>query len=259
MGDIWDGLPGAPVFEFGTYLNPGHYDVLIDKVFTKTTQKSGDGFISEMQILTAQKRVEPEYAAIDPSPVGTSGTFYLKMQNQNTFLPNLKQFYCGIFGIDVNSPDGQQFNQYLSAFARRVVSAENLLGGLRAHVGTRYKIIQSGPNRGNNFTAHDWAPYVLDLNDGYKTPDWKELLARPVPAFAQVPQQAAWPAYQAPPPVPPPNGAWAPPGAPAWNPPAGAVQRPPPPPAPPVNPTAGWQRANGYRLNPATNAWELDT
>lgn len=30
-------------------------------------------------------------------------------------------------------------------------------------------------------------------------------------------------------------------------------------PAAAVDPTAGWQRQNGHRLNPATNAWELDT
>lgn len=50
----------------------------------------------------------------------------------------------------------------------------------------------------------------------------------------------------------PPQGFAAPPIAPSYGAPA-------PPYAAPVDPTAGWQRQNGHRLNPATNAWELDT
>lgn len=34
---------------------------------------------------------------------------------------------------------------------------------------------------------------------------------------------------------------------------------PPPPPSPAAADRSTWQRANGYRLNPITNSWELDT
>jgi len=156
----------------------------------------------------------------DECPAGMQKSVAWNLSKQPVLsLGNIKAFVCGIYGLPAGSK-GEEVKAKVNHVAKRMVEADNPLAGVRVHLSTW----MSKTQKGGDYTNHDWTPYVAE--PGY---------APPMPSAAA--------SFAAPTNAPGPG-------------PAGYAPPPPPPPA--ANPTAGWRRENGYRLNPHTNAWELD-
>lgn len=102
--DKLDGLAGAKLYETGTYLQmdkelgaSAHFVLEVDRIVTKDTRKSGAGFIIETRVLSSS---DPE-----TDPVGSRRTVFIKMQDLDVALPNIKAFAYSVLGLDPRNPD----------------------------------------------------------------------------------------------------------------------------------------------------------
>ncbi len=209
---LWDGLSKAEVFENGVYLGPGIFDCEIVRCLVKDSQKSGMGFIAELEILQSSN---PEH------PAGVKRTWWQGMKNKNVAFGAIKDFMLQIFCLPNVKERETDFDPYLEAFMDRATGAENVLSGMFVHVEctmikTREKQL--------DFTKHDWSPFDFANARAHGldivAPQWAQyrsgggriLMPPPPPPVNARPKSpdgtlewdgAAWVAVQAAPPPPP--------------------------------------------------------
>jgi len=176
------------------------------RCLSKQTQKSGTAFIAEFEVLESDNPAHQ---------IGSKGTYFVKMQQQQQAFSNILEMMAALLGFDITNKDhvaqiDQQLRPQLAGLMTALeTQGTAVLGGRETvSVECRIKLTQ----RGTEFTLHTWAPWT-------PPPGWQPA---PTPAVAQMPQRsAAQPAAQGYPP------AYAPPGfapaalpqaapAPAW-------------------------------------------
>lgn len=259
---IFEGLNNAPTFERGQYMNPGIYDVRINRVLAKNTQSSGLATIVEMEIVNSTSRPQDDPKGLgrtwNPTPVGVHGTWFQGMTNKNVALPAIKSFVYAVLGLRSNDsrvevlesmiPGSEHWPtntsrrpiSYITNLMDHAIGEGNILAGLCVHLECSMIATQSKREDFTlyNFTPADFASLRL------APPNLEALLTKVgVPAGASYapPTAMGWSS---------PGGAGAPParGASAVS--APPAQLPPPGPGwgPALAPTAA---APGWAASPA--------
>lgn len=100
----WNKMKDTEIYGGGGNYLPwlsAKYKVQIIKSFTKETQRSGDAFIVEFEVLSSTTdEVEP----------GDTRSWFQGLGDQNIAFPSIKEFLVGVMRIDVN--DKQQWNDF---------------------------------------------------------------------------------------------------------------------------------------------------
>jgi hypothetical protein len=198
----WSQIGSAPIFERGNYFNPGRYKLRLLRCLSKQTQKSGVAFIAEFEVLESDNPAHP---------IGSKGTFFVKMQNAQQGFSNILEMMVAILGFDISNPEHlRQIETQLKPQLAQLMTALETQGTTvlqgRETVSVECRIILTKANK--EFTLHVWAPWT-------PPPGWQPA---PTPAVAQMPQRTAAQPAAAPQGYPP---AYAPP---AFAPPALAPQ-----------------------------------
>ncbi len=272
--NLFAGLSNATVFENGEFFKAGFIGTLrINKCLCKDTRAAGLAFIVEFEVMSSNNLVTPgpdNPAMLPDAPVGASRTWFQGMKDMAIALPACLEFYSTVLNVDLKAPNAMDLKKAIQDCAPRYYGQENALQSLFIDLETYNK--QTKKN--TNFTRHSWSPFDYAAM-GMQTPDFAGLLRPAVPVYQAPPQQpygyAPAPPYGGPPPgnvpaygqglAPQPYGYAQPmqqPGIQSLN--RAPFGSPAPLFAPPVgNPKDAWQRSpdGAYRLNPATNNWEL--
>lgn len=151
---LWSGLKDAQTFDRGTYLNPGDYTLKIVNCLTKQTQKSGEGFIVEFEVLETS---DPVHHA-----VGSKATWFQGLKNVQVSLGAIKEFLAAVFGYPLNqAPYKARFEAemgpQLEAIAAAASDGRNYLAGQIVKVKTE----QVKTQKQTDFTRHTWSPYQV--------------------------------------------------------------------------------------------------
>ena len=277
MSSIFDGLGEAPIFGRGNYMNPGSYDVQIQRVFPLDTRASGLATIAELDIKSATYRPQEDPQGKgrtwQPTPANTQGTWFQSMQDKNVALPALKQFLIACLGLRDGDPRLEQWLGYipgseqwpgnrtgrpiaiLTNLAEWVTSDQNIFRGMFVHLDCT--MIKT--RRGEDFTRYDFHP--LDFASlGLQPPNLDAILAQAMtPAPKVIPTQAQnwgpgsagggppqnFQGYGQPPQAPPQGPGWGPSSA-SWGQPApqNQPQNGPPPGWAGSQPPQNWGQAN---------------
>jgi hypothetical protein len=209
----WSQIAQAPIFERGNYFSPGRYKLHLLRCLSKQTQKSGVAFITEFEVLESDNPAHP---------IGSKGTYFVKMVQQQQAFSNIKEMVAAVLGFDISNPEHmqqieQQLNPQLPALMTALeVQGVAVLGG-RETVSVECRVIMTKMNK--EFTLHVWSPWT-------PAPGWQPT---PTPAVAQALQRSAAQPAAAPLGYPSAHGGTPPVYAPpAYAPPALAPQAPPP-------------------------------
>ncbi len=81
---LWSGLKDAQTFDRGTFFQPGSYTLKIVNCLTKQTQKSGEAWIVEFEVLESSN---PTAHA-----VGSKGSWFQKLSNVQVAFGAIKEF-----------------------------------------------------------------------------------------------------------------------------------------------------------------------
>jgi hypothetical protein len=142
---------------------------------SKQTQKSGMAFIAEFEVLESDNPAHP---------IGSKGTYFVKMAQQQQAFSNILEMMAALLGFDItNKEHVTQIDQQLRPQLAGLMTALEtqgtaVLGGRETvSVECRIKLTQ----RNTEFTLHAWAPWTPQ-------PGWQPA---PTPATAQMPQRSA--------------------------------------------------------------------
>ena len=214
----WSQIGAAPIFERGNYFNPGRYKLRLLRCLSKQTQKSGVAFIAEFEVLESDNPAHP---------IGSKGTFFVKMIQQQQAFSNILEMVAALVGFDITNPQHvEQINRDLRPQLPGLMTAletqgTGVLGGHET-ISVECRIIITKANK--EFTLHVWSPWT-------PAPGW---VPAATPAVAQMPQRTAAQPAAAPQGLPsaytPPafaQPALAPQAPPAYAPPVAPVYAPP--------------------------------
>lgn len=256
---IWTGLKTAEVFQQGNYFDVGIYDVRITRCLVKQTQRSGVGFIAELEVLTSTSAKHP--------PGSTGSWFQGLTKNPATALSAIKEFVIAIHKLDPKRDTDRikvEIEPSIEQWMDAAIGPGNIFAGRCIHLET---FVKKTREKQTDFTVHRWSPFE-GPEPTHATPAPSQQWA-PNPVQPQAPPQQPPPGYQmqnpyaapppqyAPPPPPPGNvydfrnpGAGGYPTAPPYAPPPMPPQQPQQPrPAPGMPPTPIWDSA--------TQAWRM--
>lgn len=165
----------APIFERGNYFNPGRYKLRLLKCLSKQTQKSGVAFIAEFEVLESDNPAHQ---------IGSKGTFFVKMQQQQQAFSNILEMIVALLGFDIKNKEhvtqiDQQLRPQLPGLMTALETQGTVVLGGRDTVSVecRIKLTQ----RNTEFTLHAWSPWTMPQG-------WQPA---PTPATAQMPQRSA--------------------------------------------------------------------
>lgn len=171
----WSQIGTAPVFERGNYFGPGRYKLRLLRCLSKQTQKSGVAFIAEFEVLESDNPAHP---------IGSKGTFFVKMAQQQQAFSNILEMMTALLGFDITNRDhiaqiDQQLRPQLAGLMTALeTQGTSVLGGRETvAVECRIKLTQ----RNTEFTLHTWTPWT-------PAPGWQPAAT---PATAQMPQRTA--------------------------------------------------------------------
>jgi hypothetical protein len=249
---LWSGLGDADVFDRGAFLDPGGmFDVEIQRCLSKRTQKSGDCFIVEFDVLAS---------SLPAHPAGSRRTWIQKMQNVATAHGAVKGFLMAIFNLEKEAARKHDFDPYLERFMRQVEGPRNILAGKLVHLETVHITTKE---KGNDFTRHDWSPFDF-AGMNVPPPSWQEHLQLMNKEEMQPSIGYGPPANSGAVGIPPGSQLtpdrqyYLPPGATAWIPVPILQAAPAPPPAsmpPYLVPGTQYSPDGAYYLPPGARAW----
>jgi hypothetical protein len=154
MGNF-GGIGEAEVYEKGVFLTAGGgYELEVQNILLKDTQRSGLGFIVEFRIL----EVVGEEAERN-HPVGSKGTWFQKMTDKTVALPSIKAFMISLMKIDMRDTDAmEEFNAGLEDLLDEITEPleageDHPLAGERIHCETYTKLTKKNVE----FTVHNWS------------------------------------------------------------------------------------------------------
>jgi hypothetical protein len=125
---FWEGVADAKatVYERGVELGEGDYVAKIRTCKNIATQRHGDAFIVEFDVM---KSTNSQY------PVGTMGKWYRSLVDKPRAQPELKKFFAAVLECNLATPEGQRrfdtkVAPKMGALADAVCSEkQNLFGG----------------------------------------------------------------------------------------------------------------------------------
>jgi hypothetical protein len=130
----------------GNYFSgDGEYDLVIDAVKHKPDGYNGESVIVELTVLSSNRP--------DVPPGSSKATAWNLTKHKNMALNNIKSFVCGVYGWQDNDKS-PPIVQAVNHVSRRMVEADNPLGGVKVHLSTWTKKTRSG----GDFTTQDWKP-----------------------------------------------------------------------------------------------------
>jgi len=165
--NLFAGLKEAKTFERGVWLKEGQYLVRVKRALFKETRKSGDAFILEFTIeqssyekakKDALKALEgqtfnlQELEKILPNAVGTTASWFQKLQDKDIGYGALKSFAAAILGMDPNDPE---FVDQVEGFLEAVCREGAIDGKL---IPVEAVVVQT--KKGEDFTRHNWGKIV---------------------------------------------------------------------------------------------------
>jgi len=179
----WNGIGSAPIFERGTYFNPGRYKLKLLRCLSKETQKSGTAFIAEFEVMESDNPAHQ---------IGSKATFFVKMgsvQDKQVGFSNILEMMAAILGFDVkNAAHVSQIDREVRPTLAAMMTALETQGtGVlqgREFVSVECRVTLTRQQR--EFTLHTWSPWR-------PTQDWRPT---PTPAVATMPQRSAQPQQQ---------------------------------------------------------------
>ncbi len=151
---LWSGLKDAQTFDRGTYLNPGNYTLKVVNCLTKQTQKSGEGFIVEFEILESSDPVN--------HAVGTKASWFQSLKNVQVAFGAVKEFLAAVYGYQLGTAPGKakfeaEMGPQIEAYAAAASDGRNNLAGQIVKVQTQMVKTQ----KQTDFTRHTWSPYQV--------------------------------------------------------------------------------------------------
>lgn len=151
--ELFKGLKNASIFERGVFLQPGVYDLEIDKVITKRTRKSGDGLIVEFKVLTTTDEKN--------HPAKSKATWFQKMTDVDVAFGAIKLFLYAVLGYNYSDPEDKakiaaEVDPVIEGLMGEAVGDDQPLRGRRVRVRTYMK---KTALKQADFTVHDWQPY----------------------------------------------------------------------------------------------------
>lgn len=150
---MFSGLRNASVFERGVFLQPGTYQLLINKCIVKETRKSGDGYIVEM---TVQKSSNPAH------PEGSKASWFQALRDKDVAFGALKEFIYATLGY--RWPDDKEtilakvdpvIEELIDSSLPTEQGGENSFAGKSVCVQT---FLKKTAGKGLDFTVHRWSP-----------------------------------------------------------------------------------------------------
>jgi hypothetical protein len=147
---FWDQTGDADGSTSGNYFSGDYeYDLEIESVKHRHGYK-GEAVIVNVRVLTTNN---PE------CPPGTGKSCAWNITKQPVLaINNIKSFVCGIYGWDDSKKGGEQ-GEKVKMVSKRMVEADNPLGGVKVHLTTFNKKTEKTKA---DFTVLDWAPYRAD-------------------------------------------------------------------------------------------------
>lgn len=143
---IWQNLPGATVYERGTFLVPGLYTLRVRNTLDKTTRK-GRAFIVEFEV------VESSNSTHYP---GQRVTWFQKLLDLNIAMGAIKEFCGAVFEKDLAvEADRHAFDTQIAPSLAGIMekaTTENSLAGAVI----RCEVTQVKTKAGTDFSRHTW-------------------------------------------------------------------------------------------------------
>lgn len=162
----FQGLGNAPIFERGNPLDPGTFDLQIERIIAKRTNQKGDALIAEFVILNNYGH--PKHR------IGDKVSWFQKLIDPNIAFPAIKAFLVAALGKDIRTQK-DEIDAVISPNLERILQeaiAAGLtpgagLNGSRIHVVTFQKLTKPRPVQTPQglmmqegvFTVHQWEPY----------------------------------------------------------------------------------------------------
>lgn len=116
----WSGIDTAQTFTKGNPLKPvnenvaGVYQCQIDTIILKETQQYGIAYIVEFTVLESNNPLHP---------VGSTASWFQKMQNKAPALSSIKEFFISAKGVDHRTAQGQmQVKLYLDPVLMQAIT-----------------------------------------------------------------------------------------------------------------------------------------
>lgn len=160
---LFDGAGDAPLFDRGRFLPSGFKGVLeVKRTIAKESVKSGVGFICEFEVISVERPGDPENE-LSPVREGEKRSWWQGMTDKTVAFPSLKAWAGAVAGYAPHEKEaieeaigGATLGDMLNEATEH--PAENDFVG--AWVGCETHMIQT--KKGNDFTVHNWFPYVED-------------------------------------------------------------------------------------------------
>ncbi len=144
----FSGVNQAQVFDSGNYFPWANakYMVEIERCIVKKSRRAGEVFICEMKVLESNNSEMPK---------GVSGTWLVKLDNEDTAYPNLKQFALAAMGVDTN--DKEAVNEHSKNVEEALDAA---CGEEQAFAATKLYLetVAHTTQKKTQFTKHTFSP-----------------------------------------------------------------------------------------------------
>lgn len=147
------GVGKAKTFESGNYLKPGKYRLAVTKMLLKDTEKSGLAFITEFKVKESNN--------LKDHPIGSSATFFQKLENKTVAQSALKEFMLKLLRIDVKDED--QVAQFESEIDTTMLEATEEPGTMFEDTEIVVECFMVKTKKGLDFTKHRW--HSVDSED----------------------------------------------------------------------------------------------
>ena len=143
---LFKGIENAQTSEGGNYLNPGVYDIAIQRISTGRTRKNVDFVAVDFQILHTSNA--------EKHPVGSTANYFCGA-DKDGFLSNVKMFAAAVLANVL--PVGQSFD--MSQITETVMEEMTANNGA-AVVGQklRVQVTHVGTKAGGTYSRHQWSP-----------------------------------------------------------------------------------------------------
>jgi hypothetical protein len=143
---LFKGIENAQTSEGGNYLNPGVYDVVLQRINTGRTRKGVDFVAVDFQIVQTSNS--------EKHPVGSTANYFCGA-DKDGFLSNVKIFAAAVLANAL--PIGQSFDM--------AQITEEVMEGLTANNGQavvgqklRVQVTHVQTKAGGTYSRHQWSP-----------------------------------------------------------------------------------------------------
>lgn len=147
---LFSGIEKAEISERGKYISPGFVGRLkVRKTLAKDSVKSGLAFIVEFDVLESN---------LDEHPVGSSATWFQKMQDKTVAFPAIKAFVAAVAGFHPGDKAGIEAEIGPNMSTLLDDATENETSNALVGQEVKCETFSTKTKKGFDFTAHKWTP-----------------------------------------------------------------------------------------------------